>query len=483
MFLYDNYWFSGSYDEEYRPHGTCIQYYEENGKLLPMLEGRFEHGECVEQFPNNIEYEQPINENNNNYNEEAQFKNIDEIGNDIKAKVESFQRALSSYFNNHKDPTNEEYRKKIFGSQNTHRNDSVLKDTLASFLHYNPQIANMNSNTLTIDIISNVATYVEEYYIYAWSHKNPTSKFILNENLKQKLVNTIYNLYNKESQGDNLEQSLSNLINVIDNISLDLNKEKQFLLDNQNNQPIFDLFCQQLQKSIEGDIEGHDNIMIPLDNKEIVSTTKWTSAQQSIVNAIKDIIKDIPNKIMPINKHINTNNQLLNINNNRNDQVNPSINVISSLQPNNQLLNINNNENIMHNTSGNNTMPQNNGEVIYNNIRQDSYNLNQSVNSSNSSESGYTKPNNLNYLQDDQCNNLITDLLNRDRIKLQQYRDKYIKHPHRFQKKTNVCWFRRLFGCCSNQNEIELDNIVRQKINNNAVTIECNSLINEYMRN
>lgn len=489
---YQDFYYEGLFIDNHL-QGWCERMYQdENGVLVSTgLEVFFdENGIPGQERPiqNNVEYNNnnleaniySNNENNNNYNEEEQFKNIDEIGDNIKAKAESFHQALLSYFNNHKDPANEEYRKKIFGPQNDRRNPSVLKDTLASFLCYNLQIANMDFNNLNTDIISNVARYVDACYIYAWSYKCKISKFMLNENLKQKLVNGIYRLYDQNCQGDYLKQSLLNLIDYIDCISQDLDIEKQFLLANQNNVDVLNQFCEQLKNSIEGDSELElGEILIPLNNERVVTNDDWQPAKNQIVVAIKDIIKYISKKIIPINKNINTHNQLLNINNpqiSQNNPLNNNINQVGNNQfVNNLNLNLRNNipnQNVQNNQSNNNPLNNNNFNMpVIHNIRNDINNIQQEYRRIN-------EIHNLEDLDEQEYNNFIQDVLNNNNT--ERYRNKMIENPQRFQNMTNVCWLRRLFCCCSNPNEIELDNIVRKKIEANAVKLSCNDIIEQY---
>lgn len=468
------------------------------------------------------------NTNTNYYEEQAK-----KIINDLK-----------DCFENNKCQTLENYRKQIFVDKDKNILIQALSNLLSTNNGINDinfsvllcECAEGNENsqeTMQNFIESLIITYNN---IYNDVHKNDKK---IDGQLKTKLSNIMVKLYRKNQNLNNFNASINNLINAI-NKEQDFQQLICFLSENQNSDDILYSFCKNCYNYFQ-DIHAIYIDALPIDNDSI-SQKYWEDLliadKKQVLNIIKNIkgtsnnvnniiLQQINNMIHfnnnPVNQialqqrganmnnnqfnlnmnrnnqhnrfiqgnnmivngnqqannqirhnaqNINTNNQFLNINNNRNNQVNPIINVIPGLQSNNQI----------HNISRNNESQRNDNDFIFNIRGNEAGYGNQFLNSSNSSKSESPKPDNVEYLQDDQCNNLITDLLNRDRIKLQKYVGKYIKHPHRFQKKTNVCWFRRLFCCCFNQNEIELDNVVRKKIKNQAVTIECNSLIAEYMR-
>lgn len=163
------------------------------------------------------------------------------------------------------------------------------------------------------------------------------------------------------------------------------------------------------------------------------------------------------NNVINNNMLNNNNNPMMN-NNNPNQQIN---------QP--EVLNINNNNNKNNqeqkpsdgeiNTNNNNINNQGQQlEINTNNINL--YRRNSHLNNNNSHSNSERineafeerigqNNSNDNVLKEDEYNKFINDVFKQPLFLLGRYNDKQIQDPKTFQKKTNVCWLRRLFNCCA----------------------------------
>ena len=273
------------------------------------------------------------------------------------------------------------------------------------------------------------------------------------------------------------------------------------------------------QKEQNGAINmPHNNMMNNMQNQMMNTNNQMINNNMQNQNPMPNTNNLMINNNMINNNYQMMNNNIMNNNNNNpmmnNNNQNPIMNnnvINNNMMNNNMPNNMGNNNiiqkesnklnmieethkesnrlNIINDNSANGIQEQQSPEINTNNINlysrnshlnnNDSHNGSEGVNEA-FKESSEQNDSNDDVLKEDDYNKFIKDVLEHGTNLQEKYRGKNIRDPKTFQKKTNVCWLRRLFNCCTPTTEIVFDDIVRRSIDNNTTRLSCDNLIQEF---